>query len=149
TTLTLSAYHNVQINAQAGVNTATLNPLGSSSLVIRADSTGTGSGTLLLGSGTFDRRIDATATTGTVTVYYNPSSYTAPTDFTSGNGRIYTNSGVSDQLTAYMLVNSVGNLQNISSNLSGNYALGRDIDTRSIANFAPLGAYLGKFDGLS
>ena len=51
---------------------------------------------------------------------------TSPT----GNGSVTTNglSPVPNQFTAYMLVNNVTDLQNISTNLAGTYALGKDID---------------------
>ena len=46
-----------------------------------------------------------------------------------------------------MLVNSVGDLQNISTNLAGTYALGKDIDALSVSNFTPLGNFTGILDG--
>jgi filamentous hemagglutinin family protein len=155
-TLTLSAYRNIVVNSQGPQNTATINPLGSSSLVLRADNTGTGVGTVLLQNETgYDRRIDATATTGKVTIYYNPANYGAPTDFTSGNGGIYTSTP--SQLTAYMLVNNATQLQNVATNLTGAYALGKDIDASATASwnsgagFAPIGSqsapFIGAFDG--
>lgn len=157
-TLTLSAYRNIVVNSQGATNTATINPGGSSSLVLRADNTGTGVGTVLLQSEAgYDRRIDATATTGTVKIYYNPTSYTSPTDFTTGNGRIYTNTSVPNQLTAYMLVNSATQIQNVATNLAGNYALGKNIDATATAGwnsgqgFIPIGSesapFIGLFDG--
>ena len=150
-TLTLSAYRDIVVNSQGPTNTATINPLGSSSLVLRADNTGTGVGTLLLQNQPgYNRRIDATATTGTVTVYYNPSSYTSPTDFTVGDGRIYTSGPT--QLTAYMLVNNATQLQNVGTNLSGNYALGRTVDMTGVTGFSPIGggsSFTGQFDGLN
>ena len=41
---------------------------------------------------------------------------------------------VPNQFTAYMLVNNVTDLQNISTNLAGTYALGKDINAASVAN---------------
>ena len=77
-------------------------------------------------------------------LYYNPDSYSAPTDF-SGN--------VTGNHTAWMLVNTVGRLQDINTNLAGNYALGRDIDARGFS-FVPIGEhpfdyFMGNFDGLN
>src|SRR5262249_4572146 len=53
----------------------------------------------------------------------------------------------SSQLTAYMLVNNATDLQNVSTNVGGIYALGRDIDAGSIPNFAPIPNFTGLFDG--
>ena len=52
----------------------------------------------------------------------------------------------------YTVITTANALQNINSTLSGNFALGSDIDTSSIANFVPIGTiatpFTGKFDGL-
>ncbi|RTL89867.1 filamentous hemagglutinin N-terminal domain-containing protein [Ancylobacter aquaticus] len=137
-TLTLSAYGSIAVNANLAGG-------GGSSIILRADATGTGVGTVTFGDG-----VTATADGG-VSLYYNPSSYTAATNY-SGNA------GTSTTLTAYMLVNTVDNLQAISTNLAGTYALGRDIDASATANwnagagFAPIGndnaAFTGTLDGL-
>src|SRR4051794_15643662 len=145
-TLTLIAFHNIQIN-DTGVNGTIKNFGGAAgNLILHADSTGTGSGAIVMNPSTFSNRVDWTGSTGKVTVYYNPTSYTSPTNFTAGNGRFVLAS--SSQLTAYMLVNTETNLQNISTNLSGSYALGKDINAGSIPNFTPMQTYTGKFDGL-
>ncbi|WP_018388015.1 GLUG motif-containing protein [Ancylobacter sp. FA202] len=137
-TLTLSAYGSIAVNANLAGGSG-------SSIILRADNTGTGVGTVTFGSG-----VSATADGG-VSLYYNPSSYTAATDY-SGNA------GASTTLTAYMLVNTVDNLQAINTNLSGTYALGRDIDAsatatwNSGAGFVPIGnenaTFTGTLDGL-
>ena len=69
--------------------------------------------------------------------YYNPTSYTSPTNFTTGNGRVTVNivSPIPNQFTAYMLVNSKPDLINIATNLSGTYALGKDINATGGAMF--------------
>ena len=123
--------------------------------MLRADSTGAGNGgTLILNNGTATERINGTATerinwlnsTGTVTVFYNPASYTTPTDFTVGNGRI----GVASpgQLTSFMLVNTFANLQNIvdpgGNPALNRYALGTDID----ANGGTLNPFTFTFQGI-
>jgi hypothetical protein len=51
------------------------------------------------------------------------------------------------QLTAYMLVNTLANLQDVGTNLNGIYALGRNINASSVANFTPIGQFNGIFDG--
>lgn len=126
-TLTLNAYRNIEIN-----NTIT----GGGNLVLRADSTGTGAGTV-----TFAGYGAVTLTGGAASVYYNPSGgYASPTVY-SGNFTL--NGGAT--LTAYMLVNNINDLQAINNNLSGTYALGKDIDAvatttwNSGRGFIPIG----------
>ncbi|AJY45865.1 hypothetical protein TM49_09545 [Martelella endophytica] len=139
-TLTLSAYRNIAVNANLAGGAG-------SKIVLRADSSATGSGTVSFGSG-----ITATADGG-VSLYYNPASYSAPVDYS-------TNAGSGTMLTAYMLVNTLGNLQAINattSSLAGTYALGTDIDASATAGwnggagFEPIGngssQFTGTFDG--
>ncbi len=157
-TLTLNAYRDIDINS--GVTIANT---GAGNLVLRADATGLGLGTVNF-SGT--GKVNFSGSTGAVSIYYNPSdnpagsivnatSYTTPFDYSP---YVATNSAVSNQLTAYMLVNSVYDLQNIENNLAGNYALGRNIDASATANwnggvgFIPIGNntgsdFVGVFDG--
>ncbi|MGV0908443.1 two-partner secretion domain-containing protein, partial [Martelella sp. FOR1707] len=139
-TLTLSAYRNIAVNANLAGGAG-------SKIVLRADSGATGSGTVSFGSG-----ITATADGG-VSLYYNPASYSAPVDYSA-------NAGVGTTLTAYMLVNTLDNLQAINattSSLAGTYALGTDIDASATAGwnggagFEPIGngssQFTGTFDG--
>lgn len=120
--LTFNAYRNALIKKAitAGTN---------ANVVVRADETGTGNGTVVL-SGTGAITVNGT---GTSTIYYNPSSYATPTAF-GANG------------TGYMLVNTKANLQNISSNVSGKYALSKDIDASGAA-FTPIVNFAGVLDG--
>ncbi|MET3602066.1 MBG domain-containing protein [Martelella mangrovi] len=135
-TLTLSAYRNIAVNASLSGGTG-------SRIVLRADSSATGSGTVSFGSG-----ITATADGG-VSLYYNPSSYSAPVDYAA-------NAGVGTTLTAYMLVNTLDNLQAINAtpeSLAGTYALGKNIDASATAGlndgagFEPIGTYRTRFKG--
>jgi filamentous hemagglutinin family protein len=146
--LTLSAYRNVDVSANIA-NT------GGAAVTLRADNTGTGVGTVSFNSGA------QVSTAGLVSIFYNPigndkttvnaTSYTTPTNF-SGD---VTGGGL---LTAYMLVNTIYDLQNIQNNLSGAYALGANIDAtatagwNSGAGFAPIGngvPFIGTLDGQS
>ena len=135
-TLTLSAYRNIAVNAN-------ITSTGGGGVVLRADNAGTGTGTVTFGGGQI-------STAGTVSIFYNPTGsnstvnatkYTAPTQ-TNYSGNV-TGGGT---LNAYMLVNTVYDLQNMQNNLSGTYALGRDIDAGATvvwnggAGFAPVGA---------
>ena len=126
--LTLSAYRNIQFNNANLVNT----PGSGAAIILRSDNTGTGTGTVNFSG---DPQI---STSGPVSIFYNPESYTSPTDFSQY---------VNGPLTAYMLVNSVADLQSIGSNLAGTYALGRNIDGDS-ASFAPIGSISSPFTGI-
>ena len=145
-TLTLSAYRNIAINSN-------ITSTGGGGVVLRADNSGTGTGTVTFGGG-------QVSTTGAVSIFYNPigdsstvnaTKYTAPTQMNfSGN----VTGGAT--LNAYMLVNTVYDLQNMKNNLAGAYALGRDVDASTTsswnagAGFAPVGgstAFTGTFDG--
>ncbi len=140
--LTLSAYRNIIISPATTIS----NTVGAS-LTLQANNTGAfavGSGSgIVTNNGTIQM-----SGGGQVNVYYNPSSYTSPTS--------YTNTG-NDPLTAYMLVNNVTDLQNMNTNLSGNYALSKDIDASATSGwnsgtgFLPVGDlvtdFTGNFDG--
>ena len=122
--------------------------------MLRADNTGNGSGTINFVQATSGSRVDWTGSTGTVSFYYNPSSYSTPTDFTPTTQGL-PDRGVtvasSSQFIPYMLVNSFANLQAMvdpgGSPNFGNYALGRDIDGLG-GSFNPLSfTFNGAFDG--
>ena len=148
--LTLSAHSDVVVK---NVITNT----GGGSLVLRADSNGDGTGDV-----SFDILGHANMTGGgLVSIYYNPpAGYGTPTDYSANV------TGVTPM--AYMLVNTVTDLQNINNNLAGYYALGTDIDASVTTGwdeyalggyfkgFLPLGdnsliesqSFRGIFDGL-
>ncbi len=138
----MNAIRNVQINAAIQSGGALQNP---GSLTVRADLNGTGVGTILFGaSGGVSLQGGTLAVIyGAANLIYNPTSYTSPTDF-SGN--------VNANLTAWMLVNNATQLQAMNTNLTGAYALGKNIDASAIANFTPVGngsfSFDGRFNGL-
>ncbi|MBI5112738.1 MAG: S8 family serine peptidase [Rhodovulum sp.] len=138
-TLTLSAYRNIVFgSAYTFVPDAQIVNTGSGHLILRADNTGTGVGTVLFNSyNYYGPAIDFSGSTGSVSIYYNPYSYTSPTDYTAAVA-----TGANARLAAYMLVNSVADLGNIGGNLGGAYALGRDIDATGFAGID------GHFDGI-
>src|SRR5205085_1983010 len=133
--LTLNAYRDIAVNG-------TLTNTGGAAVTLRADSTGTGVGTVSFGAGI------KISTAGTVSIFYNPvasnnlvasnelafksfasttclcgNKYEHPNDYSSN----VTGGGA---LTAYMLVNTFTDLQLIGANtrtLGGTYALGTDI----------------------
>lgn len=142
-TLTLSAFRNIIINSNV-----TISNTGAGNLILRANNsgnTGTGGGTVVLQAGQLPERVNWSGSTGFVSIYYNPERYTIPTNFVTGNGRV----AVSDpsRFTAYMLVNSVADLNNIASNPKGTYALGRDIDLTSFRGFSGTLSFNGILDG--
>ncbi|TWB59379.1 filamentous hemagglutinin family protein [Nitrospirillum viridazoti] len=136
--LTLSAYHSIIFNGGTLSHTA-----GSGDVNLHADNTGTGSGTVTFTSGS----VVMTGSSGSVNLYYNPASYASPTSYA---GNVTLGSGA---LTTYMLVNTAQNLQDLSTNLSGTYVLGRDIDASGTAawnggaGFAPINSFSGTLDG--
>ncbi len=119
--LTLSAYRNINLNAAVtGTN--------STQVTLRSDNTGTG-----VGSVYFSGALKVSA--NHVDIFYN-TVYTTPTDYSAHVSGLY---------DAYMLVNSITDLQNINQNLAGYYAQGRDIDASVTASwnggagFVPIG----------
>lgn len=141
--LTLEAKNNVAINTAINA--------GSGGITLRSDLDGLGTGQVILAPG-------ATMKTngGPIDIYTNI--------FDANNAVTYTNSHIYDQFitspyTLWMLVKDVQQLQQINTNLSGNYALSRNIDGSETLNwnngtgFIPLGRkigdFSGKFDGMS
>ncbi len=92
-----------------------------------------------------------TSGAGATSIYFNTTSYTSPSQNYATN--------VNGTLIPYMYVATLANLQAMQTNLTGNYALNKDIDASSSAamnggaGFAPVGngsgAFGGRFDGLS
>ncbi|MBI3740473.1 MAG: hypothetical protein HY257_01790 [Chloroflexi bacterium] len=133
-TLTLRAHNDIYI----GVFGTTIANTGAGSLVLRADSDADGSGDI-----EFDcacSQVVFNLSTGTITFFYNPTAtllltkYENPTDFSA---HVLLNSSiVGGNFTAYMLVNTLQNLQDMNTNVNGNYALGTDIDASATNNDA-------------
>jgi filamentous hemagglutinin family protein len=148
-TLTLSAYHDIRVNE------VTISNTGAGSLILRADNAGTDAGTVRF----FGGQVDFHSSTGKVSIYYNPrtptdcepcaSKYRNPTNYSFN---VLTNSGVPNQLTAYMLVNNANDLTIMSNSanesgfITGNFALGKDIDATGFGGLADV-TFNGLFDG--
>jgi filamentous hemagglutinin family protein len=154
--LTLSAYHNIIFSENSKVTNT-----GAGDLVLRADSTGTGSGTVMfLGTG-IPGRVDYSQSSGTVSIYYNPDQPQVGTKYqnphpsnflcsTSFCGGVFVNPSQPSQLTAYMLVNNASDLQLVSTNLGGTYALGKSFSAApadGFTGFTPGTIFTGLFDG--
>lgn len=109
-------------------------------ITLRAGGSGTGDGTVRFISG---GGIDWSTGEGDVIILYNPVAagtgshkYENPSDF---GAYVTLPTGGFGALLPYMLVNNVQDLQDMSANVAGSYALGGDIDaTESSAwNLAP------------
>jgi filamentous hemagglutinin family protein len=148
--LALGATHTVTV-----APTATLANTGGGTLTLRADSGGIDNGGSVRNRGT----IDWSKSTGLVNALYDMNgSYTPGTIVANSGWTAAPYSGQVSQVTAYKLVNNVTDLQNVSQDLAGNYALGKDVDASTAVDqngastFAPIGltpdaAFTGQFDG--
>lgn len=142
--LTLAAYHNVSVT-----NGTTIANDGAGNLTLRADASGIDNGGSVVNGGT----IDWSKSTGIVSALYDMNgSYSAGTLVANDAWTAPTYSGLVTQITGYRLVNSVDDLQNIANDMTGNYALGKDIDAGN-ATFQTLGRasstpFTGQFDGM-
>ena len=146
-TLTLSAYRHIAVNAN-------ITSTGGGGVVLRADNSGTGTGIVTFGGG-------QVSTAGTVSIFYNPTgnnSTVNATKYTAGTQTNFSGNVTGGAtLKTNMLVNNVFDLQNMKNNLTGTYALGRDIDASITsgwnggAGFESIGAgvsFNGNLDGL-
>jgi filamentous hemagglutinin family protein len=144
--LTLSAFHDILFMSGTQVTNT-----GAGNLVLRADNTGRGQGTVIFDSG---GHVDYMQSTGTVSIFYNPSGsqttkYQNPTNYfcppCPGGGGVFVQQP--SQLTAYMLVNTASDLDAVRTNQSGTYALGTKITLDSNQPFTPIPNFTGLFDG--
>src|SRR5262245_1933414 len=144
--LTLSAYHDILFMSGSKVTNT-----GSGNLVLRADNSGRGQGTIVFNPG---GHVDFTQSTGTVSLFYNPSGsqttkYQNPTNYfcppCPGGGGVFVHQ--SSQLTAYMLVNTTSDLHAVRTNQSGTYALRTKLTFEPNQTFTPIPDFTGLFDG--
>ncbi|MCF4165508.1 filamentous hemagglutinin N-terminal domain-containing protein [Zavarzinia compransoris] len=135
-TLELSAYRNIEHSI--GASSAPFTALGDGHLILRADNSGIGIGSLGL------LNAPSMAAGSTYEIFYNPSSYASPTAFSDGGAGTF---------NAYMLVHDVDDLQAMADNLAGTYALSKDIDASATAGwnggagFVPVGTEAMPFSG--
>jgi trimeric autotransporter adhesin len=158
--LTLSAYHDININNGVTIHndfayTQNNQPFyESGSLTLRADNTGTGTGTVNFnGTGA----VNFSQSVGLVSILYNPTDlgsgkYNNPTDYSShvvsSSAYVVPPDSLVSQFTPYMLVNSVQDLQNINTNLSGTYGLTGSLDAGGFMSFTPIGSDTTPFTGV-
>ncbi|MEC5406111.1 filamentous hemagglutinin N-terminal domain-containing protein [Paraburkholderia sp. MPAMCS5] len=148
--LSLAAYHHVFV--APGI---TLKNTGAGNLTLRADASGIDNGGSVINGGT----LDWSASTGTLSALYDMNgSYSPGTILTNSAWTAAPYSGLLTQATAYKLIDSLDDLQQISTDLAGTYALGKDIDASATAGYPPAftftslgnGAtpFTGQFDGM-
>lgn len=144
--LTFAAYHDVTI-----APAATIKNTGNGNLTLRADALGIGNGGSIANSG----QIDWSASTGTVRALFDMNgSYAPGTILGNAAWAAPPDSGLVTQVTGYRLVNSLADLQNVSADLEGNYALGKDVDASTAPGTTntPIGVvvapFSGQFDGM-
>lgn len=128
TDVSFTAYAGNTIDFNTGAGIA-INSNGSGDITLHANS-----GTVTFTSGPLDT-VNSTSN-GDISIFYNPIDYTTPTSFTNIGG-FY---------TAYMLVHDAADLQNINTNLSGDYALSGNI-VGTGGTFTPLGDSGTPFEG--
>jgi filamentous hemagglutinin family protein len=143
--LTLAAYRDVSIGSGAKIANQ-----GAGNLNLRADATGIDNGGSVTNHGT----LDWSKSTGALSAFYDMNgTYVAGTQLSNPAWMPPAFSGLLTQITAYKLVNSVTDLTNVANDLTGNYALGRNIDASATSNspFAPIGnvdtPFTGQFEG--
>jgi len=143
--LTLGAYRSLTIEAAAKLKND-----GNGNLVLRADAQAIDNGGSIANKGT----VDWSTSQGTVSLFHDMNgTYTAGHLLSNGSWTAPIDSGLLSQTTSYKLVNFYKDLENVNTDLAGNYALGRDIvaTASSDGSFIPLGggnnAFTGQFDG--
>lgn len=140
--LTLNAYRSLTIEAGAKLSNT-----GNGNLTLRADADALDNGGSVMNHGT----IDWSKSLGTVAAFYDMNGTYAPgTQIANSAWTPSADSGLRDQITGYALVNSYTDLQNVSKNLAGNYALGTDIDASASSDggYVPIGDVDTPFTGL-
>jgi hypothetical protein len=145
--LMLDAHHSLTIGAAAKLKNT-----GSGNLTLRADAAGIDNGGSVTNNGT----VDWSASKGSIGAFYDMNgSYTPGNLLANASWTSPSYSGLVTQITGYKLVNSFADLEKVSTDLAGNYAVGRDFSaTPSIFSppHVPIGSnatpFTGQFDGL-
>lgn len=141
--LTLAAYRTLTVGQSASIGNR-----GSGNLTLRADAASLDNGGGVVNYGV----IDWSRSTGIVDALYDMNgTYSAGTVLANPAWTGAPGSGQLTQITAYKLINNVTDLENISQDLAGNYALGKDVDAAGVT-LAPIGnhttPFTGQFDGM-
>jgi filamentous hemagglutinin family protein len=142
--LTLNAARDVTLGPVTTISNA-----GGGNLLLRADAGALDNAGSVSNRGT----IDWSKSTGIVSALYDMNGTYTPGTIRSRSGWSAASfSGLKTQVTAYRLVDSLADLQAISQNLGGNYALGRDLTNPANTTLTPIGkgsasGFTGQFDG--
>jgi filamentous hemagglutinin family protein len=104
TTLTLSAYRNIEFLGTGSID----GNMSTGSIILKTDNTGRGIGTVLFSNWASIYGND----TGRVEIYYNPTSYSAPTDYATQLDAEDNPIIRSNNLSTYMFVNLAANVTN-------------------------------------
>ncbi|MFM0694273.1 filamentous hemagglutinin family protein [Paraburkholderia sp. GV068] len=145
--LSLVAFRNVTI-----APATTIKNTGSGNLSLRADAASIDNAGGVANHGT----IDWSDSTGFVSSLYDMNgSYAAGNSLSNQAWTAPPDSALVTQVTAYKLVNSLTDLEDVGLDLSGTYALGRDVNAQppSGSANAPIGSFpshpfTGQFDGM-
>nr|WP_116137567.1 filamentous hemagglutinin N-terminal domain-containing protein [Trinickia diaoshuihuensis] len=149
TNLQWSSNASLKLNAFGSIAVdqgVTIGNRGGGNLTLRADTTGIDN----KGSVTNNGTIDWSHGTGIVSALYDMNGKYAPgTVLANRAWAPAAGSGLLTQITGYQLVNSFGDLQDVSRDLGGNYALGKDIAAGSVTPIGDLTTpFSGQFDGM-
>ena len=143
--LTLDAYRSLSIGPHVTVANR-----GTGNLTLRADASAIDNGGSVINNGT----IDWSKSTGIVSALYDMNGTWQPGTLRSNaSWSAAPFSGLVTQVTAYQLVNSIADLNNVALNLAGIYALGTDLTATPTVSFSPIGGstaspFTGQFDGM-
>lgn len=140
--LSLNAYRNMHI--ERGITIANE---GAGGLTLRADASVIDNAGGIVNDGT----LDWSKSTGFVSLYRDiDGAYSAGALLGNSAWTSLPDAGIVTQITAYKLVNSLADLEAVSQDLSGNYALGRDIvfNGSYIDQIGSAAPFTGQFDGL-
>lgn len=127
-TLTLLAENNINFASGAGFSSTS----GAFNVVLHSDLDGSSVGTV-----TFAGINAFSLLGGRADLYYNPTSYATPTNYSGTFG--------ATPFTAWMLVNNANQLQAMNTNPAGSYALGATFNASLTSTWNPdgLGGYFG------
>jgi filamentous hemagglutinin family protein len=154
-TLRWSGDASLTVNANQSVTVlpgAVIGNTGAGNLTLRADADGATNGSGVVNRGTIDW---SKSMGGVASVYDSNGIYTPGTILRNPSWAAVPYSGLKTQVRGYRLVNSLNDLANISNDMQGNYALGKDLDATGQTDvFYSIGsatrtAFTGQFDGMN
>lgn len=148
--LTWAGAASLSLNASRHVHVepgVTIKNAGAGNLALRADARAIDNAGGIVNDGT----IDWSKSTGLVNLYRDMNGTYSPGTLLGNPAWVSSpDEGIVSQITAYKLVNSLADLENVSQDLAGNYALGTDIafNGNYIDQIGSAAPFTGQFDGL-